>query len=192
MTAYSIVYSMSHKPKIQAIRQIARTKLFHIEEADLLFSNGETACYERVKGSSKGGGVLVIPIIDEQFMLVREYCVGVDRYELMFPKGKIENNEPPLEAANRELQEEVGYAANKLRYLKAMTLAPGYIGHRTHIVLATDLYASQLEGDEPEPLQVEQFAFTDIEQLVWREDITEGRTIAAMYLLKSLWEKGEL
>ena len=32
---------MSHKPKIQAIRQIARTKLFHIEEADLLFSNGD-------------------------------------------------------------------------------------------------------------------------------------------------------
>ncbi|MFK5892696.1 MAG: ADP compounds hydrolase NudE [Pseudomonadota bacterium] len=183
---------MSHKPKIQAIREIARTKLFHIEEADLLFSNGQTACYERIKGSSKGGGVLIIPVLKDRLMLVREYCVGVERYELMFPKGRIENNEPPLDAANRELQEEVGYAAKKLRYLKAMSLAPGYIGHLTHIVLATDLYPSQLPGDEPEPLQVESFALAEIDQLIWNEEITEGRTIASMYLLKSLWEKGEL
>ncbi|MFK5985932.1 MAG: ADP compounds hydrolase NudE [Pseudomonadota bacterium] len=183
---------MKQKPTIQAIRQLAKTRLFNIEEIDLVFSNGQTACYERIKGSSTGGGVLIIPVIDNKFMLVREYCAGVDRYEWMFPKGKIENDEPPLDAANRELQEEIGYAAKKLRYLKAMSLAPGYIGHSTHLVLATDLYPSQLEGDEPEPLIVESFSLTEIDQLVWREDITEGRTIAAMYLLKSLWEKGEL
>jgi ADP-ribose diphosphatase len=192
MTIYSIVYSMNLKPKIQAIRQIAKTKLFKIEEIDLLFSNGTTACYERIKGSEKSGAVLVIPVLEDEFMLVREYCVGVDRYEWMFPKGKMENNEDPVDAANRELQEEVGYAAKKLRYLKAMSLAPGYIGHSTHLVLATDLYCSQLEGDEPEPLEVRRFSLSDIDQLVWQEDITEGRTIAAMYLLKSLWEKGDL
>jgi len=192
MTAYSIVYSMNEKPKIQAVRQIAQTKLFKIEEIDLVFSNGETACYERIKGSAKSGAVLVIPVLDEQLILIREYCAGTDRYELMFPKGKMEDNEKPVDAANRELQEEVGYAANKLRYLKAMSLAPGYIGHSTHLVLATELYPSQLEGDEPEPLEVHKFPLSEIEQLVWQEDISEGRTIAAMYLLKSLWEKGEL
>ncbi len=183
---------MTKKPKIQAVRQLAKTRLFNIEEIDLEFSNGKTACYERITGKSNGGGVLIIPVLDEKFILVREYCGGVDRYEWMFPKGKIENDEPPIDAANRELQEEIGYGAKSLRYLKAMTLAPGYLGHSTHLVLATDLYASQLEGDEPEPLDVEHFSFSEIEQLVWREDITEGRTIAAMYLLKSLWEKGEL
>lgn len=192
MIIYSIVYSMNEKPKIQAIRQIANTKLFKIEEMDLLFSNGETACYERIKGSKRSGAVLIIPVLEGQFMLIREYCAGVDRYEWMFPKGKMETDESPMIAANRELQEEVGYAAKKLRYLKAMSLAPGYIGHSTHLVLATELYPSRLEGDEPEPLQVKRFSLSDIDQLVWQEDITEGRTIAAMYLLKSLWEKGDL
>ncbi len=183
---------MNKKPIIKTIRQIASSRLFQIEETDLLFSNGEKVCYERIRGSSKGGGVLVIPVLDNKFLLVREYCVGVDRYELMFPKGKIENNESLTDAANRELQEEVGYAAKNLRYLKKMTLAPGYIGHSTHIMLATDLYSSQLLGDEPEPLQIETFSISDVDLLVWRDDITEGRTIAAMYLLKSLWGKGEL
>lgn len=192
MTIYSIVYSMNQKPKIQAIRQIANTKLFKIEEMDLLFSNGETACYERIKGSESSGAVLIIPVLDREFILIREYCAGVDRYEWMFPKGKMESGESPVIAANRELQEEVGYAAKKLRYLKAMSLAPGYIGHSTHLVLATELYPSRLEGDEPEPLQVQHFPLSDIDQLVWQDDITEGRTIAAMYLLKSLWEKGDL
>ncbi len=183
---------MNKKPEITAVRQIAQTKLFNIEEIDLLFSNGIKACYERIKGSSGGGGVFVIPVMEDGFFLIHEYSVGVDRYELMFPKGKIEKNEPPEEAANRELQEEVGYAAKKLRYLKAMTLAPGYLGHCTHIILATDLYPSLLEGDEPEPLVVEKFSFDQIDELVWRDDITEGRTIASLYLLKSLWEKGDL
>jgi ADP-ribose diphosphatase len=183
---------MNKKPEITAIRQLAKTKLFNIEEIDLVFSNGIKACYERIKGSSTGGGVLVIPVLNDQFFLVREYCVGVDRYELMFPKGKIEKNEPPEDAANRELQEEIGYGAKNLRYLKAMTLAPGYLGHSTHLVLATGLYPSQLEGDEPEPLVVEKFSFNQIDDLVWSDEITEGRTIAALYLLKSLWVKGDL
>jgi len=184
---------MKQKPQILSTRVIAKTRLFSIEEMDLEFSNGEAVCFERIKGSARGGGVLVIPVMqDGTTLLVREYCAGVDRYELMFPKGKVKADEPIEEAANRELQEEVGYAARDLRLIKSMTLAPGYIGHSTHLVVAKDLYPSTLPGDEPEPLEVVSWSISDVEELVSRSDVTEGRTIAAAYMLRSLWEKGEI
>ncbi len=183
---------MNKKPKIQAIRQVARSKLFTIESLDLLFANGKTARYERLRGNNAGGGVLVIPVMDDEIFLVREYGAGIDAYELMFPKGKIDAGETPEQAANRELQEEIGFAAGNLRYLKSLSLAPGYLGHKTHVILATDLYPSQLAGDEPEPLEVHRFPMEQMETLVWQGDITEGRTIAAMYLLKILAEHGEI
>lgn len=179
----------SKAPVITDCKVVAQSRLFRIEQLDLTFNNGEKVVYERLKGSSRGG-VLVVAVQDDgSFLLVREYGVGVEGYELMFPKGRIENGEPIEEAANRELQEEVGFAARKLTLIKSMTLAPGYMGHLTHLVLAEDLYPAILKGDEPEPLEVVSWKFNDIGDLSMRSDVTEARTIAAAYIVKSILDK---
>jgi ADP-ribose diphosphatase len=179
---------VSQKPEITACKVVAQSRLFRIEQVDLTFSNGEEVVYERLKGSSRGG-VLVVAIQDDSFLMVREYGVGVEGYELMFPKGRIENDEPILEAANRELQEEVGYAAKKLTLIKSITLAPGYMGHQTHVVLAEDLYPATLEGDEPEPLEVVAWQLDNINALSMRDDVSEARTIAAAYMVKAILDQ---
>ena len=131
---------MPKKPQIHAIETVAQTQLFRIERLDLEFSNGVKTQYERLKGSS-GGAVLVVPMLDDDtVLLIREYGAGVDRYELGLPKGRVEPGEELLAAANRELMEEVGYGANSLEHMTTFTLAPGYLGHHTQIVLAQDLY----------------------------------------------------
>jgi ADP-ribose diphosphatase len=176
-------------PEITACKVVARSKLFHIEQMDITFSNGTQVEFERLKGSSRGG-VLVVALKDDQtFYMVREYGAGVERYELMFPKGRIEQDEAIELAANRELQEEIGFAAKKLTYIKSLTLAPGYMGHLTHLVLAEDLYPARLEGDEPEPLELVTWPFDKIDELIQRDDVTEARTIAAAYIIKSLLEQ---
>ncbi len=180
---------ISETPEITACKVVAQSKLFRIEQLDITFSNGQEVVYERLKGSSRGGVLVVALKDDETFYLVREYGVGVEGYELMFPKGRIENDEPIEEAANRELQEEVGYAARKLTLVKSMTLAPGYMGHLTHVVLAEDLYPATLEGDEPEPLEVVTWKMDNIHELSMRSDVSEARTIAAAYIVRALLER---
>lgn len=176
-------------PIITACKVVAQSRLFRIEQLDITFSNGEEVVYERLKGSSRGGVLVVALLDDETFLMVREYGVGVENYELMFPKGRIENDEPIEEAANRELQEEVGFAARKLTLVKSMTLAPGYMGHLTHVVLAEDLYPATLDGDEPEPLEVVSWRLDNLNELSMRSDVTEARTIAAAYIVKSLLDE---
>lgn len=172
------------KPVITRTATIARTRLFHVEALDLRFADGREANYERLRSGGRGA-VLVVPMLDAgTVLMVREYAAAVDRYELTLPKGSLEDGESIEAAANRELMEEIGYGARTIEPLKAMTLAPGYFTHSTHIVLARDLYPQRLEGDEPEPLEVVPWALAELTRLIEQADCTEARSIAALFLAR--------
>ncbi|MFN4262763.1 MAG: ADP compounds hydrolase NudE [Thioalkalivibrionaceae bacterium] len=173
-----------HKPEIRERRTVARSRLFEVEALDLTFSNGVQTCFERLV--SRGhGAVLIIPLTnDDHILMIREYAAGTDRYELALPKGRIESGEAILEAANREMMEEVGHGARELIHLTAMTVAPGYMGHQTEIVLARDLYPATAEGDEPEPIEVVRWPLADLSRLLSEPECTEARSIAALFLTR--------
>ncbi|MEB4591047.1 ADP compounds hydrolase NudE [Candidatus Thiothrix sp. Deng01] len=175
---------MHKPPKIHAVNPVTNSRLFHVEEVHLEFSNGERRIYERLANRGNGA-VLVAPLLeDDTLLLIREYSAGTGRYELAFPKGHIERGESPLEAANREIMEEVGYGARDLRLLRSISLSPGYMQHHTHLVLARDLYPQQVEGDEPEPLEVVPWKLGDMEELLLQDDFTEGRSLLALFLVR--------
>lgn len=175
---------MPETPKIQSRELIAKTRIFRIEEIALQFSNGEQRRYERLLGGPQGS-VLVVPMLDaDTLLLIREYSAGSHDYQLGFPKGRMEPGEDPLQAADRELREEVGYGARDLMLLKTMTIAPAYIQHHTHIVLARDLFPDKQPGDEPEPLEVVPWRLSDWRALMTQADLTEARSIAALYLTR--------
>lgn len=158
--------------------------MFTIEELDLEFSNGERRIYSRL--ISRGlGAVIVVPMRDDEtVLLVREYAAGLHHYEIGLVKGRLEPGESILEGAQRELREEAGVAARDIRELTELSLAPGYMSHVTHVVLARDLYPSKLEGDEPEELEVIPWPLAKLDELTARADCTEGRTIAALYIAR--------
>lgn len=173
-------------PEVLSAETVARTRLFRIERVALRFANGAEVEYERVPGS-RIGAVLVVPVLDpETVLLVCEYAAGTHRYELGFPKGRIESGEDVLAAANRELMEEIGYGARRLTRLGTMTIAPGYIGHTTHVILAEDLYEQRLPGDEPEEIEIFPWPLADVAGLLAREDFTEARSIAAFFMVREV------
>ena len=172
------------KPTILATRPIARTRLFAIEEVHLRFSNGVEMHYERLLGSPHGAVLLVALNAKDEVLLVREYAVGMDRYELGLPKGGMEAGETPLQAGLRELREETGFAARKLDCLGELTLAPGYSAQRTHVVLARELFFDPLHGDEPEPLDVIPWPLARLSELIALPECSEARTLAAMFMAR--------
>ena len=176
---------MPEKPKIISRETIAQTRLFRVESMNLQFSNGVHREYERLTRNQSSGAVLIVPLIDsETVLLIREYSAGVDRYELGLPKGKIDTGEKLLNAANRELKEEVGYGANQLHHLTSLSLAPSYLEHMIDIVIAENLYEEKLEGDEPEELEVIPWKLNNIQGLLATGECTEARSIAALYMAK--------
>ncbi|MDH5822197.1 ADP compounds hydrolase NudE [Luteimonas sp. RD2P54] len=157
---------------------------YRMERLDLEFGNGERRLYERLHGRGHGA-VAVVPLIDDQtVLLVREYAAGVHRYELGLVKGRIDAGETPLEAAGRELKEEAGYGARDLQVIRTLTLAPTYMSHLTWLVLARDLYPERLPGDEPEELEVVPWRLDALHELVLREEFSEGRSLAALFVVR--------
>ncbi|WP_321276966.1 ADP compounds hydrolase NudE [Thiomicrorhabdus indica] len=175
---------MSQKlPSILAEKIAAKSKVFTVQAQHIEFSNGTSVHYERLLGSANGA-VLIVPITEnDEFMLIREYGAGVGRYELGFPKGKIDPGETWKEATIRESQEEIGYRPVNIELLESVSLASGYMTHFTHIVLAKGLSPASAEGDEPEPLEVLTWPIDDWQNLIVEPEFSEGRAYAAILLV---------
>ena len=172
------------KPIIHATRAIEHSRFLQLEQVDLEFSNGERRTFERMRPGGLGA-VIIVPMRDaETVLLVREYGVGLDRYELGLPKGRLDAGESALEGANRELKEEVGFGAHRLTKLHTLSLSPSYMSHLAHVVLAQELYPERLPGDEPEPLEIVPWKLAELHTLVTRSDVTEGRSIAALFMAR--------
>ncbi|NVK37521.1 MAG: ADP compounds hydrolase NudE [Gammaproteobacteria bacterium] len=180
---------MSQKPQILDRHIVSQSRLFTVEALELRFSNGVERTYERlVPGGS--GAVMMVPInANGEVLLIREYGAGVEDYTLTLPKGAVDLGEQIEEAANRELQEEIHYGAKTFHYLKKLSLSPSYMKSGIDVFIALDLYEASLPGDEPEPLEVVSWPITDIDALVLRDDVTEGRAIAALYMAKTWFEQ---
>lgn len=180
---------MREKPKCKQRKVIAKSRLFTVEEMHLEFSNGAHRVFERIKSHGHGAVLIVALTPGESLLLVREYAAGTDSYELGFPKGVIDQGETPVDAANRELREETGFAAKELHWLRSMALAPGYFGARIELVVALDLYPSPLPGDEPEPPELVEWPLSAAQNLLEKPDFTEARSIAALFLVKEWLNK---
>jgi len=163
---------------------------YRIERLDLEFSNGERRRFERLK--SRGHGAVMIAAMPdpETVLLVREYAAGTHRYELGLPKGKIDAGESWADAAGREMREEIGFGANALTRIRSLTLAPTYMAHEIHVVLAEGLFPDVLQGDEPEPLDVIPWRLDALHELLLRDEFSEGRSIAALFLLREWLARG--
>jgi ADP-ribose diphosphatase len=176
--------AMSNWPKIISRRTSTQNTFMRSEELDLEFSNGVRRTYERVLNAGRGAAIIV-PMRDaETVLLVREWGAGLQHYELGLPKGRLDPGESVTEAANRELKEEAGYGARRLTALGRVSLAAAYMSHMTDVVLAQELYPERLPGDEPEQMEVVAWKMAELHTLIARDDVTEGRTMAALFMAR--------
>lgn len=175
---------MKKKPQIHNVKQLAQSRLFNIEAVDLEFGNGEQRCYERLVRPHTNS-VMIVPITaNKEFILIREYAVGIEDYELTFPKGFVDANESIPDAANRELKEEVNFGAEHIRVLRTVVGSPGYMNSRLSIVVAEGLYPESLAGDEPEALEIVVWPMSDYNALLAQPDFISSACVSALLLAK--------
>jgi ADP-ribose pyrophosphatase len=87
----------------------------------------------------------VVPLVEgpegRSFLMVRQYRHGSDEVSIEFPGGVIERGEDPAAAASRELEEETGFRARRMRPAGSVYPNPAFMGNRFHVFVA--------EGCEP-------------------------------------------
>ena len=129
------------------------------------------------------GAVVILPLLeDRRVCLLRNYRVAVDETLIELPAGTLEEGEPPIATAARELAEETGYTAARIEPLAEMLMSPGILKERMHVFLATGLTAgtAALEAGE----EIETFVVKWEEALAMIDDgrIKDAKTIATLLL----------
>lgn len=176
----------SNMPKRVSEKVIFQTKLFTLKDIDIKFDH-KTVTYQILEKSDTS---LIVTINKKgELILVKEYFYAIDEYQLGLPKGAIDKGHDDLTTANKELQEEIGFKAEKLDKLGTLTMSPGYLTQKTHIFLARELIESKLDGDEEEALEVIYYPFDKFEEMIEQGKLTEARMIAALYLAKRFLER---
>lgn len=137
-----------------------------------------------------GGSVAILPLDEENNLLfVRQYRHAVREDLLELPAGTRNGDEPFEECAARELREETGMEAGKLRKVGEFYLAPGYSTELMAIFLATELKENPLQADDDEFLNVEKIPLKKALEMAEHGDIPDAKSLAALLLVRPHLEK---
>ncbi len=100
------------------------------------------------------GAVVLIPLLGEDVLLVRQFRHPTGQEILELPAGTLEPGEDPQETAIRELQEECGYKPQRVTEILRGYAAPGYSSEVYHFFRVEDLVPSRLPGDVDEDISL--------------------------------------
>lgn len=141
--------------------------------------------------SHKTGAAAVVPVTNEgKIIMVRQYRNALEREMLEIPAGARDTvEEPTLECATRELEEETGFASRNLEYLMTLRTAIAYCDELVDIYVATDLESSCQHLDEEESIEVEEYELDELCQMIYRGEIQDAKTIAALMAYKAKYNK---
>jgi ADP-ribose pyrophosphatase len=125
-----------------------------------------------------GGSAVVMPVDDRnRVMLVRQYRLPSLRYLWELPAGRVDPGETVLQAARRELAEETGCRARKMKKLVEFWASPGFLAEKMTIYLATGLTHGEQTPMEDERIETRWFTVTELDKMIAAGKITDAKTL---------------
>jgi len=153
---------------------------FNVQKVFLELPNQKQRYYDLVDHKDS---VTVLPIDENgDVYFVTQYRLGAERQLLELPAGVIEDGEPPEICAMREIQEEIGMAAENLKLLGDFYLVPGYCTEHMYTYLATGLFPSPLKPDADEFLQISKIPYQQVMEMMKSGNIQDVKTLATLAL----------
>jgi ADP-ribose pyrophosphatase len=155
---------------------------FSVEKCQTRLPDGSLKTYDVVRHQP---AVTMVPV-DAAGLLyfVRQFRIGPEQSLLEFPAGVLEPGEDPEEGASREIREEIGLAASKLKKIGEFFLAPGYSSEHMYVFLATELYQAPLQADADEFLKVEMMPVQKAFDMAEKGSFLDSKTLSALYLAR--------
>ncbi|UCV02797.1 NUDIX domain-containing protein [Dechloromonas denitrificans] len=156
--------------------------LLEVRKDQVLLPNGKESIREYIVHP---GAVVVLAFLENGNLLFeRQFRYPLRRVFLELPAGKIDPGEAIIDTARRELLEETGYTASEWEYLGVMHPCIGYSDERIEIFSARGLHlAGEKQLDHNEFLEVVELSPEAARQAVWSGQITDAKTVTALFWL---------
>ena len=136
------------------------------------------------------GAVALVPMVDEQHVcLVENHRYSVGKTLLEVPAGTIDQGESPEQTAVRELQEETGYRAGRIRRLRDWYVSPGVMTERMYLFLCEDLEPGPAHLELDERLETVVVSWDQALAMVEDGRIEDAKTMLALLICDRLRRK---
>ena len=127
------------------------------------------------------GSVVVLPVLpDGRVLLIRQYRHATRQYLWELVAGRMDPGETPKVAAARELIEETGYRAKRLRVFLDVFPTPGFLEERMFILLAEGLTAGEAEPEEDEKIISRAYSRKQLDGMMRGGKLRDAKTIAGI------------
>lgn len=148
--------------------------------------------WERVYLNS---GVQVFPITSEgKIIMIEEKRPHENNpVRLKFVTGLIDDGEDPLVAANREMQEEIGYKADHLEILLSRE-SSGTVNNNFYQIIATGISKSKIPNPDGEDtiVSIKEFSIEEIEKMLDEDKLPWSMGALGIFKLKKLIQTGKI
>jgi len=127
------------------------------------------------------GAAATLVVEDGQVLLVEQYRPAAGRLMLELPAGTIDRGEPPIECAQRELQEETGYSAQHWETLGHLYPTPGYTNEILYLYLASGITKGEQRLDDGEDIKVRWVPLDEVREMIDNDGINDAKTIVSIF-----------
>lgn len=127
------------------------------------------------------GSAVIVPVFgDGTVALVRQYRHAAGKYLLEVPAGSLDEGEDPESGAMRELEEEIGYRADKVEKIAEFYVSPGFLTEKMFVYLATELTETSQNLEEDELIEIERLSFEQALEKIRSGEIEDAKTIVGL------------
>ena len=157
---------------------------------DTVLANGHEAHWDFIHHD---GAAAVLPVTSEgKILMVRQYRNALDRFTLEIPAGKLdEPDEPKIECAYRELEEETGFRTENMEYLISVNTTVAFCDEAIDIFVARNLIPSHQHLDEDEFIDLKAYTIEELKEKIFTGEIQDAKTVSALLAYDSKYGKRE-
>lgn len=136
------------------------------------------------------GAVVVLPLLpDGRVLLIRTRRYAVGQILLELPAGTLEKGENPMNCAGRELQEETGYLAGRLKPIGGFYSSPGILSEKLYAFAAYDLQKTQTALEPGEEIELVPISMPAAMEMIRVGEIADGKTIATLMMYERFFRE---
>jgi ADP-ribose pyrophosphatase len=150
-----------------------RLEIHHLEDGD--------GTRYKIEVCAHLGAVVILPMLDEKtVLLIRNFRQTVGQYLIELPAGTLNRGEAPINAAGRELLEETGYLARRIKPIMSFYASPGILTEKLHAFAAYDLELKSAAPEIGEDIELRPMPLESAIEAIHNGEIVDAKTIVTL------------
>ena len=177
--------SSEKQPQVLSSQIVYEGKVFGIRRDGVIEPTGVRTTREMI---THPGSVVVLPVLDDgRVLLIQQYRYAARQFLWELVAGRMDGGETPIEGAARELKEETGYTAKKLKVFLEFFPTPGFLEEKMYLLLAEGLTPGKATPEDDEKIIAKAYTHKQLDAMLRKKQLRDAKTIAGvLYYLRYL------